>query len=407
MRVLPAGPSYAQIVVTAQSVRAHVRLPLEELDLVLRLDRDLDGQVSGAELDAARSSIAAYIARHLRVSADGNRLPLGVSGIALQRGADAGAFVEADTDSQARSRIGSVTIDSDFLSEVDAAHKTQAEIQVHSRAETFALGPGAAFQRQIGADRTSALLALAAVLALAALWWVRRRRAAPIAIAAVLTSVCALAPSAAWADVILSARGLNASLKAMERLKQQGDPESIFKLGAEADALASLINQEVESHGMQERALLDLALERTKMLGVAITYNRDKKKFFYDGAAFAAYLSRAPDGPHAEAASFQLLSYQFYLLAASDVPALTAAVESTKRFLSTYPKSPADVEARLFLAVDYRDLHRRYLDAHDAASAANYRRLARAECLRIGRLYPRTEQADAARQLMQGLGPGQ
>src|SRR4029453_14365743 len=38
VRVLPANASYAQIAVTARSVRAHVRLPLDEGDLVLRLD---------------------------------------------------------------------------------------------------------------------------------------------------------------------------------------------------------------------------------------------------------------------------------------------------------------------------------------------------------------------------------
>ena len=58
---------------------------------------------------------------------------------------------------------------------------------------------------------------------------------------------------------------------------------------------------------------------------------------------------------------------------------------------------------RLYLAVDYRDLHSRAVEAHDAASAAKWRQLARAECLRIARRYPRTEQADAAKQLLRSL----
>jgi hypothetical protein len=218
-----------------------------------------------------------------------------------------------------------------------------------------------------------------------------------------------LIAATASADIIMSAAGLNTTLKTMEKLTRQiagASPQradALFQLGAEADALASLMNAEVESHGMQERELLDLALKRTKELGVGIVYNREKKKFFYDGAAFADYVKEAPRGSHAAAAEFKLLSYQFYQSAATDVAALTAAAESKKRFLARYPRFEANAEMRLYLAVDYRDLFRRYADAHDSANAAKYRQLTQAECRRIVRLSPRTDQADAARQLMRGL----
>jgi hypothetical protein len=177
----------------------------------------------------------------------------------------------------------------------------------------------------------------------------------------------------------------------------------LFQLGAEADRLASMMNLEVESHGMQERELLDLALSRTKELGVAVAYNRDKKKFFYDGAAFAEYLKATPRGEHAAAAEFKLLSYRFYQSSAQDAGALILAADAKKRFLARYPAFEANAELRLFLAVDYRDLHQRYAEARDDRNAQTYGRLARAECLRIARRYPHTEQADAARQLLRGL----
>jgi hypothetical protein len=212
----------------------------------------------------------------------------------------------------------------------------------------------------------------------------------------------------AHADVIMSAPALNATLKTMEKLVRETAAaaprtDAWFELGAEADALASTMNLEVESHGMQERELLDLALSRTKELGVAIAYNREKKKFFYDGAAFKEYLHKAPRGAHAAASEFRLLSYQFYQSSATDTAALSAAADAKKAFLARYPKFEANAEMRLYLAVDYRDLHRRFVDAHDAVAAAKYRELARAECLRIARQYPRTEQADAARQLLRSM----
>jgi hypothetical protein len=219
-----------------------------------------------------------------------------------------------------------------------------------------------------------------------------------------------LVATAARADVIMSAAALNSTLTEMEKLQRETTSqvprereEALFRLASEADALASIMNLEVESHGMQERELLDLALRRTKELGVGIAYNRDKKQFFYDGAAFEGYLKAAPRGSHAAAAEFKLLSYGFYQSSASDIPALTAAAETTKQFLVRYPTFEANAEVRLYLAVDYRDLHRRYTEARENRQAAKYRELAREECLRIERQYPKTDQADAARQLLRSL----
>ncbi|MEP6813563.1 MAG: hypothetical protein ABI990_11285, partial [Actinomycetota bacterium] len=132
-------------------------------------------------------------------------------------------------------------------------------------------------------------------------------------------------------------------------------------------------------------------------------YHREKKTFVYDGAAFREYLTQAPRGPHAAAAEFTLLSYGFYQSSATDTAAVTVAAAAKERFLARHPRFEANAEVRLYLAVDYRDLSRRYAEAHDGVSAARYRRLARAECARIARQYPGTDQANAARQMLRGL----
>jgi hypothetical protein len=215
----------------------------------------------------------------------------------------------------------------------------------------------------------------------------------------------------ARADVIISAAGLNATLKKMERLRQDtGSPakpkrdEALFQTAVEAEGLAALINAEVASHGMQERELIDLALSRTKELGIAIAYNREKKKFFYDGAAFERYLQSAPNGPHAAAAEFQLLSNQFYQSTGVDPAATAAAAEAKKRFLARHPGFKGNAELSLFLAVDYRDLYRHYRDvAPDAANVERYLALTRAEYRRIATRYAGTEQAQTARQLLRRL----
>src|SRR5262249_22653581 len=105
--VLASIGSYAQMTIAPRAVHAHVRLPLEEMDLVLRLDRDLDGRVSEGELWAARARVADYVTRHLHFSADGRALPIEIGQPQLRN--DTGpAYLEIDADGQAASRIGSI-----------------------------------------------------------------------------------------------------------------------------------------------------------------------------------------------------------------------------------------------------------------------------------------------------------
>jgi hypothetical protein len=396
--------SYARYSVEGRAVHAVIRLPLDDVDLLLRLDRDLDGQVSGQELDASTAVIRAYLAKHMRVIADGVAVAESVEQVGTWRDGSAFQYLEGSLSFQAVRAVGQLSLHTNFLTELYPSHKTLAHISAAGHEEPFTFDSTATYERRIAPDRTTTVAIVIVGVAILGLLVMARRRTTLGAIGIILVA------AAAQADVIMSAPALNTTLKTMERLKRQvaaqvkPDREAaLFQLGVEADGLASIMNLEVESHGMQERELLDLALSRTKELGVGVAYNRDKKKFFYDGAAFADYLAEAPRGAHAAAAEFKLLSYRFYQSSAADVAALVAGVDAKKRFLARYPAFDANAELRLYLAVDYRDLHRRYLAARDQANAATYRRLARAECLRIARQYPRTEQADAARRLLGSL----
>jgi hypothetical protein len=396
--------SYAEFSVDERMVRAIVRLPLDDVDLLLRLDRDLDGGVSDAEFGASRAAIHAYLATHLHVAINGAPLAAALERAGVWRDVSGFAYLEGDMAFQAPRRVERVSIRSDFLTELYPSHKTLGRVRAAGREAQFTFGAGSSYEREIVPARMTIVASVAAGVAVIGLLLLARRRtaAAAIALAAIAVPV--------HADVIMSAPALNATLKTMEKLTRQAAGEAKaerdaawFQLGAEADGLASLMNREVESHGMQERELLDLALSRTRELGVGIAYNREKKQFFYDGAAFTEYLKAAPRGRHAAAAEFKLLSYRFYQSSAADTAALVVGAEAAKRFLARYPRFEARAEVRLYLAVDYRDLHRRALDAHDSANAATWRQLARAECVRIARQHPGTDQADAARQLLRSL----
>src|SRR5207237_436261 len=276
----PFSLSYGQIAIGDRSFSAIVRLPLDDVDLLLRLDRDLDGRVSPAEIQAAADVVSAYVLKHLHLTADGVALTSAVGALAIWRDASGFEYLQATATAAAGRRMRVVSVRADFLIELYPSHTTQAQISAAGRDERVVLRPGAAYERRIADERwTAPALVVAGAAILGLLVMTRRRR--PLALAAAMI----LAADAARADVIMTSAGLNTTLKTMERLERQmadgsaaPQAEAIFQLAAEADALASLLNAEVESHGMEQRELIDLALSRTKALGIVIAYNRDKKK---------------------------------------------------------------------------------------------------------------------------------
>src|SRR6266850_1013901 len=202
--VVPApGVSTARIAIDGRGVRFVLRLPLDEIDLVLRLDRDLDGQVSQGELDASRDRFSAYVAKHLHVTADATPLTAALERLVVRRDAGAPEYLEADVACAASRSIGTISIASDLLTDVSASHRTQAQIRIANRDEAFVFQRGATFERQVAPDRRTASILVAAGAVMIALLVLARRRTAALTLAALA------AATLAHADVIMSAAGLN------------------------------------------------------------------------------------------------------------------------------------------------------------------------------------------------------
>ncbi len=216
--------------------------------------------------------------------------------------------------------------------------------------------------------------------------------------------------AAARADVILTAAGLNTTLKTLETLKKQIASgagaerlDALYQLGLESDGLATLINDEIAAHGMQEKALIDLALRRLKELGIGVAYNRDKRQFFYDGDAFKEYLKAAPGGTRAAGAEFKLIEHQFYTSKPDDPARLVAAADRKQRFLRRYPRFESSSQVSLMLSIDYQDLYRLYGRAKNAQKRAQYAALARQQLQLTAQKYPDSEEADVAKGLLKRL----
>ena len=230
-----------------------------------------------------------------------------------------------------------------------------------------------------------------------------------VRIAAVVACLIASAASLR-ADVILSASAVNDTLKKMQKLvdaiaalatPRPTQADAWFEIGIAADALTSLINDEVAAHGSQEKPLIDLAVSRTGELGVAIRYDAGKKKFFYDNAAFRHYLARMPRGARAADAMFKLIEGDFFQSLATDAAGLLPGAQRKRDFLRQYPKYANAVEVHLMLSVDYRDLFRHYQTASDVVNRDRYRDLTRQQLRTLMKTFPGAEQAEIARRMRQ------
>jgi hypothetical protein len=152
------GVSYAQFVVRDNRVAAIVRLPIDEVDLLLRVDTDLDGRISPAELEAARTRLQAYVAKHLRVRADGTNVSMTIERLSLWRDPAKVQYLEAECAATAPRTIEAVSVQSDFLVELYPAHKTLGEMQIAGRREQFVFDAQHAYEGRAAAGSASATL---------------------------------------------------------------------------------------------------------------------------------------------------------------------------------------------------------------------------------------------------------
>lgn len=63
----PLSVSYAHLNAGPSSVAIIIRLPQDDLDLLLRIDRDLDGAVTAAEIEAAAPRLFEYVTTHMEI----------------------------------------------------------------------------------------------------------------------------------------------------------------------------------------------------------------------------------------------------------------------------------------------------------------------------------------------------
>jgi hypothetical protein len=208
-------------------------------------------------------------------------------------------------------------------------------------------------------------------------------------------------------EVILTADALNATLKQIQKIQieyEKADAvvraEGLHQTGVLVKDLAALLSEEVALYDSQQGGLIQLALDRTKELGFNISWVEEKKRFIYDGQAFAESLKLDPDGKNAGETAYLLLETEFVRAEIDDESGLQQAVSHKTDYMQRYPEHDRAAEVGLLLAIDYRDLWRHYKAAGDAGNEARYRDLTRQQFQHMAEKYAGARQAKIAQGLL-------
>jgi hypothetical protein len=154
--LLPCPPAraHATNVATADvsigddAVQIWLSVNLLELDLLLGLDRDRNGAVDQAELDAARDRMAEYLRQRVAVASGGIDLPFEARRFRVGRNADDRPVALLDLRFPRAGYRGDLVIRCEPLSEMGPDHRTLASVSRGNRLEQFVFQRGAPYRAE-------------------------------------------------------------------------------------------------------------------------------------------------------------------------------------------------------------------------------------------------------------------
>jgi hypothetical protein len=142
----PLNVGIADIAVSEQRIDVRLSLNLFDLDLLLSLDRDLDGQVEPTEVEARRAEIVSYLAERVGVFAGEERVPAEVGALEVRQSADGKPVLETILSFRSREPLRVFTIRCEPLTDLGADHKTVARIVRDGRSEQFVFQQGVVYE---------------------------------------------------------------------------------------------------------------------------------------------------------------------------------------------------------------------------------------------------------------------
>lgn len=223
------------------------------------------------------------------------------------------------------------------------------------------------------------------------------------------TTLLLVAVAGAHAHIPLTPEILDDAFEELEQARAKADGETetaskaaaIYAFAIKATELMTLLNQEIQLHGVGQQDLLDEAVSRAAGLGVEITWSQDHERYFYTGNAYRQYLRLVPEGLNAANSRYQLIETGFYRGDAGNREELVARAAMESDFMRRYPEFGNAARVAMFLAIDYRDLWRLCRAADDRECTHRYAQLNREHLEAVSARYADSKTGELARTLLQ------
>lgn len=139
--------TYADVTVAERQVRWSLKLPVPEMDLLLGLDTNHDGNVDLAEVRQAQQRIREYVLSKLGVSDQGREVPGSMSVAGLWQDPEGHPFIQAEAVfSVPEGKTGHWTLHCDLLRDVVSTHRTLAKITAGGQTREFVFEQGRNYQ---------------------------------------------------------------------------------------------------------------------------------------------------------------------------------------------------------------------------------------------------------------------
>lgn len=148
----PLSVSYGHITVGEDRIVATLRLPLDDMDLLLRLDRDLNGAVTDQEIAAAAPALLRYLGERITLRADDSTRTAALERTA--RWADQSGFphVEAVLAYPIERRPARLSLQIRALTDLYPDHRTLTDIEWGSRRDQFVFQHANTYEGTVGAQ---------------------------------------------------------------------------------------------------------------------------------------------------------------------------------------------------------------------------------------------------------------
>jgi HupE / UreJ protein len=133
----PLSVSYAHLAVGNDRMTTTVRLPLDDMDLLLRIDRDLNGTVSDQEIAAAAPALLRYLVQRITVRADDTTPAPSLEQTGRWADQSGFPFVEAVLSYPVPRMPARLSLQMRILTDLYPDHRTLADIEWGARRDQF------------------------------------------------------------------------------------------------------------------------------------------------------------------------------------------------------------------------------------------------------------------------------